>query len=60
MKIDYAIDVWPKGSRHFRIATHTSIGGTCREIDISLGKYQLLISIASSIGVEVTPLPSAP
>ena len=48
MKIEHAIDTFPKGSRCLGIHTYTSdLGryGECREIEIDLWKYQLLVSI---------------
>ncbi len=50
--VDHAIDIWPKGSRHFgvRAYSHDTRGGHTREIDISLWKYQLLVSITAAAG----------
>jgi hypothetical protein len=45
MKIDFAIDTWPVGSRHFSFRTYTQ--HSFREIDISLWKFQLLVSITA-------------
>ena len=49
--IDYAVDRWPVGSRHFSFQTYSrDLGrcGACREIDISVWKWQLLLSITHS------------
>lgn len=52
MRIEHAIDTWPKGVRRLGIHTHTGdLGryGACREIEIDLWKYQLLVSITREL-----------
>ena len=42
--IDYAVDRWPVGSRHFSIDTYRH--GAWYEIDVSIWKWQFLVSIS--------------
>lgn len=51
MKIEHAIETWPKGSRRIGIRTYTSdLGryGMCREFEIDLWKFQLLVSVTTA------------
>ena len=50
MKIDLAVDTFPKGSRHWHLSTHSH--NMYREIDITLWKFQLLISIAHTTSLK--------
>ena len=47
MKIESAIDTWPKGSRHIGIRTYdvSDLGryGMCREFEVNLWCYQVLV-----------------